>query len=201
MPTSSATPARPTSTPWPGPDELAINGLPLLSTADVVVPLGLSLIAPGSCTLRLDELANFPATIGVLLRDNLLGTLTDLRQQPTYGFTATAASLASNTRFALVLRPSGPLATRPGLQADQVALYPNPAHTSATLLVPAVPNATTATAVLLDALGRTVWQRTLPLTLTGISTELDLRALTTGIYTLRLQAGTAAPVTKRLTIE
>ena len=100
-----------------------------------------------------------------------------------------------------MLRPSGILATRTGLQADQVSLYPNPAHTSTTLLIPTVLQATSAVAVLLDALGRTVWQRTLPVTPTGINTELDLRPLLTGVYTLRLQAGSSAPVTKRLTVE
>ena len=92
-------------------------------------------------------------------------------------------------------------ATRSGFQATQVSLYPNPAHTTATLLVAPVPNATTATAALLDALGRTVWQRTLALPLTGLRAELDLRPLPTGVYTLRLQAGNGAPVTKRLTVE
>lgn len=72
----------------------------------------------------------------MLLRDNLLGILTYLCQQPTYAFTAAAGSLASTTRFALVLRPSGALATHAGLQASQVSLYPNPAHQSATLLLP-----------------------------------------------------------------
>ncbi len=184
-----------------GPDELTINGLPLLSTADVAVPLGFSLLAAGPCVLHLDDLTNFPATTGVLLRDNVLGTLTDLRQQPTYAFTAPAGSLASTTRFALVLRPSGALATHAGLQASQVAVYPNPAHQSATLLLPAVADAPTATAVLLDALGRTLWQRTLPVGPAGSSTLLDLRSLPTGVYMLRLQAGTSAPVTKRLTVE
>ena len=184
-----------------GTDELTINGLPLLVTADVVVPLGFSLVAPGPCVIHLDDLANFPATSGVLLRDNVLGTLTDLRQQPSYAFTATASSLANTTRFALVLRPNGALATHAGLQASQVTLYPNPAHQSATLLLPAVADAHTATAVLLDALGRTLWQRTLPVGPTGSTTVLDLRSLSTGVYLLRLQAGTSAPVTKRLTVE
>ena len=97
-------------------------------------------------------------------------------------------------------RPTG-TATRSGLQADQVSLYPNPAHAMATLLVAPIANATTATTVLLDGLGRTVWQRALPLTGTGIQAELDLRALPAGVYTLRLQAGSYAPVTKRLTLE
>ncbi len=97
-------------------------------------------------------------------------------------------------------RPTG-TATRSGLQADQVSLYPNPAHATATLLVAPVANVATATAVLLDGLGRNVWQRALPLTGTGIHAELDLRALPAGVYTLRLQAGSNSPVTKRLTLE
>ena len=97
-------------------------------------------------------------------------------------------------------RPTG-TATRSGLPAVEVSLYPNPAHATATLLVAPVAQATTASAVLLDGLGRTVWQRTLPLALTGTQAELDLRALPAGVYTLRLQAGSYAPVTKRLTLE
>ncbi|MDQ2771200.1 MAG: T9SS type A sorting domain-containing protein [Bacteroidota bacterium] len=77
------------------------------------------------------------------------------------------------------------------------ALAPNPAHASASLTLPAVPGATTATLTLLDALGRAV--RTRPAT-PGTRTDFDLSGLAPGLYALRATAG-AATATQRLVVE
>ena len=184
-----------------GTDELAINGLPLLGTAQVVVPLGFTLAAPGPCTFSVNALANVPPTTAVWLRDAQTGTLTDLRRQPSYAFVATAGSLGSRSRFALVFGPNGALAAASALDAAQVALFPNPARRETTLQVPALPGVKTVSLQLVNALGQVVQARSLPLPATGLDTRLDLHGLPTGVYSLRLTAAGIAPITKRLTVE
>jgi hypothetical protein len=92
------------------------------------------------------------------------------------------------------------LATAPAALAQLATVYPNPAHGSATLLLPAALRGTQATAVaVVDNLGRTVLTRTLA---TGSveALELPLAGLAPGIYSV--QAHTAAGlVAKRLVVQ
>ena len=184
-----------------GPEELDINGLPLLTNAQVVVPLGYAVAAPGPCTFNVAALANLPATTGVWLRDAQTGTLTDLRRQPAYAFVAAAGNLSNSSRFALVFGPAGVLAAASQFNAAQVALFPNPARREVTLQLPALPTAKAVKVQLFNALGQSVLVRELPLTATGLTARFDLSAVPVGVYSLRLTAAGTAPVTKRLTIE
>nr|WP_262895782.1 T9SS type A sorting domain-containing protein [Hymenobacter ruricola] len=76
-------------------------------------------------------------------------------------------------------------------------LFPNPARTAATVQLPAVPGAATATLVLLDALGRQVRTQTAA---SNARVDLDLRGLAPGLYALRVTAG-AETATRRLVVE
>ena len=89
--------------------------------------------------------------------------------------------LAEISDAALPARGATPLA------AD--ALYPNPAHGTTTVRVPAGTGAATLT--LLDALGRTM--RIQPTT-AGRDIALNLAGLAPGVYTLRVQTGEALAV-------
>ena len=183
-----------------GPEELSINGLPLPGGLPLTVPLGLSVPQAGSYTFEADQLLNFRAG-DVQLRDALTGTLVDLSQQPAYAFQVAAGSLSSTSRFALLFRPGTVTATAPALSAAQVGLFPNPARQEFTLTMPGLPMARTVVAELLNALGQRVLVQTLALPSTGLRARIDVRALPTGVYSLRLRAGTEPPLTKRLVIE
>jgi hypothetical protein len=102
----------------------------------------------------------------------------------------TVATLASLTDATLT-------ATAPALTAASVAVFPNPAHARATVQLPAVPGAATATLTVLDALGRTLRTQTAP---TNSKAALDLTGLAPGLYALRVQAGAATAV-RRLVVE
>ncbi|KAA9332383.1 T9SS type A sorting domain-containing protein [Hymenobacter busanensis] len=65
-------------------------------------------------------------------------------------------------------------------------LYPNPAHTTATVQLPAVPGATSATLVLLDALGREVYRQPVRL---NAPAPVPVLGLAPGLYRLRVLAG------------
>ena len=183
-----------------GPEELSINGLPLLGSQPLTVPLGLHVPQPGRYIFGADQLLNFRPG-DVQLHDNLTGTLVDLSQQPAYAFEVAAGSLSSSTRFALVFRPGKTTATAPTLSAAQVGVFPNPARQEFTLTMPGLPTARTVAAELFNALGQRVLVETLALPGTGLRARFDVRALPTGVYLLRLTAGPEAPITKRLLIE
>ncbi|MDO7877457.1 FG-GAP-like repeat-containing protein [Hymenobacter sp. ASUV-10] len=81
-----------------------------------------------------------------------------------------------------------------------VLVYPNPAHSTCTVQVPAIAGASKVELTLLNALGQTVQQHLLALPASGARTELDLHHVASGVYLVRLQAGTTT-VYKRLTVD
>ncbi|MET4075179.1 carbohydrate-binding protein [Hymenobacter sp. UYCo722] len=180
-----------------GTRPLAINGLPLLSAAEVVVPLHLRVPQAGSFTLEVADLADFGTTT-VLLRDALTGTQ-QLATGGRYAFTlATAAS--GTGRFSLVLRPAAVTATRAELSAATVSIYPNPAHGRFTVLLPPLPGQAAVRATLFNALGQAVLSRGIALNAAGAMAEFSTQGLAAGVYTLRLQAESQT-LTKRLVVE
>ncbi|PJJ52913.1 T9SS type A sorting domain-containing protein [Hymenobacter chitinivorans] len=179
-----------------GAQELSINGLPPF-TSEVVVPLRVEGAAAGSFTLTASQLLNFPATTQVLLQDAQTGTLTDLRQGAGYSFSLPTASAGS--RFSLRFRP-GTVTSTQSAQAAQVAVYPNPAHTSFTLVMPAVGAGQILQATLVNSLGQQVQQWQLPQGAAGIRTELNIGKLAAGVYSLQLQTA-GFRVAKRVVVQ
>ncbi|MBF9221688.1 endo-1,4-beta-xylanase [Hymenobacter ruricola] len=176
---------------------LSINALPALGTADVAVALRLTAPQAGAYTLRATELLNLPAGRYAYLRDALTGTLFDL-SQPT-GYTVNlAAGPAAAGRFALIISQNRVLATAPAALSQQVALYPNPAHGSVSLSLPAALSTHAVEVSLLNALGQTVLHQPLPAS-ADLLHPLTLPGLAPGIYTVRLQTA-AGTLSKRLTI-
>jgi hypothetical protein len=154
--------------------------------------------AAGTYTFDAAQLLNFGSTT-VYLRDALTGSSINLNQQPTYSFTVAAASLSSTSRSSVLFPPG--TATRPGLNAAQIALFPKPAQCSFTLLLPSVPTTKTVSAQLINSLGQILLTRNLPVSNNGIEARFDINYLAAGVYSLQIQAGAATPVTKRLIIE
>jgi polyhydroxybutyrate depolymerase len=66
---------------------------------------------------------------------------------------------------------TAPLGTASELAGPAFALFPNPARTAATVQLPPLPAAATATLTLRDALGRTVRAATLPLPAAGLHVQ------------------------------
>jgi hypothetical protein len=91
-------------------------------------------------------------------------------------------------------------ATASAALAATVQLYPNPAHTTCTVQIPALAGATAVQLTLLNALGQKIQQQHLALPATGTHAELDLRGVASGVYLVQLQAG-ATTLTKRLIVE
>ncbi|UOQ75111.1 T9SS type A sorting domain-containing protein [Hymenobacter cellulosilyticus] len=113
-------------------------------------------------------------------------------QPPNVNFGPLAISSASTVStgfFATLAEPITLVAKARGVLPGLV-MYPNPASNHVVIRLPAVPGAPTATLILTDAVGRVVRTTTLPLPATGLRHELPLLSLTSGLYTLRVQAGT-----------
>ena len=177
---------------------LAVNGLPLLGSAALTVPLAVGVPMPGTYSLSAEQLLNLAGT-PVYLHDVQLGTLTDLQQQPVYSFTVGNAATLITNRFELLFSPQQPLATVPATLAQQVAVYPNPAQAAVYVELPTSLGRQAVVATLLDALGRPVRTASLPAQGTAAH-QLSLAGLASGVYALRFTTS-AGTVTKRLTVE
>ncbi|MET4076597.1 carboxylesterase family protein [Hymenobacter sp. UYCo722] len=178
--------------------DLAINGLPLLTTT-TVVPLAVAVPQPGRYNLAAADLLNFAPGTAITLTDALAGTRTVLAPGTRYAF-ALAGTTAPG-RFALELRPGTvTAATSAQALAEQVQLYPNPAVGSFRLVMPAT-GATMVIARLSNALGQVVRQRQLAVPAgQPLMTDFDVRGLAPGVYQLHLAVGGTA-VVRRVVVQ
>ncbi|MBF9223712.1 T9SS type A sorting domain-containing protein [Hymenobacter ruricola] len=179
-----------------GGQSYAVNALPTLGAADVTVPLRLAAATAGTYTLQVAALENLPAGTHAYLLDAATGQRQDLATTPTASVTL-AANAPLTSRYSLLFSTSGALATAPAALARLAMLYPNPAHGTTALLLPAALRAGQPTPVaILNALGQVV--RTATATADELALPLD--GLAAGLYTV--QARTAAgTVSRRLTVE
>ena len=181
-----------------GNEEMSINGLPLLTGA-TTVPLNVSVPANGTYTLTAASLLNFSSGTNVYLLDALTGARIDLGQQPAYSFTTSATTMPG--RFSLHFGLAGPLANRPNATLGElVQLFPNPAHGSFTLLLPAELGRTAVSVRLINPLGQLVSERTVNMTAAGATSQFDVSNLARGVYSLHLGTG-ASKVVKRVVVE
>jgi hypothetical protein len=185
------------ATATPAGRSLSINGQAELTASQRVVPLAVGVPVAGSYTLTASQLLNLTG-VPVYLRDAQLGTLTDLRQQPSYPFVVANISALNTTRFELVFSPQQALAMVPAALAQQVAVYPNPATAAVRIELPASLTRAATTVTLVDALGRVV--RTQELPAGPAAHALPLGGVAPGVYSLRL-ATELGPVVQKLVVE
>ena len=180
------------------PEALSINGLPELTGA-TTVPLRLHAPVAGTYTLAVDEMANLPTGYRAYLRDASTGTYTDLTATPSVSL-ALAPGDAPTGRFALLFTAASPLATAPAALAALAAVYPSPAHGTATLVLPQALRGNSASTVqLLNTLGQVVLTKTVAPG-SGLTVELPLAGIAAGIYTVRATTE-AGLVAKRLVVQ
>ena len=189
-----------TLTSTAGSEQLAINGQPLLTGTDMLVPLLVASTTSGTYTLAVDELLNLPATYHAYLRDALTGTYTDLTNTTSLSLNL-AANAATGGRYAILFTTQNRvLATAPAALAQLASVFPNPAHGTATLLLPAALRGNQTTMVsITDNLGRVVLARTLAAGAME-TLELSLTGLAPGVYSVlaHTQVGLVA---KRLVVQ
>ncbi|WP_216691005.1 LamG-like jellyroll fold domain-containing protein [Hymenobacter siberiensis] len=182
-------------------EALAIDGRPAFTAASTLA-LTVGVPAAGTYTLAAATLANLPAGLEAFLTDATTGQTVNLSQQPRYAFSVSPTQAASllTSRFTLHFAARSVLATAPALTAAEVTLYPNPAHSAFTVLVPGVAGASLVQATLLNALGQVVNRQSTSLPTAGARLTVDAAGLAPGVYTLRLQVGATA-LAKRVVIQ
>jgi len=183
-----------------GTERLAIDGRPAF-TAGTILPLAVAVPTAGAYTLSATTLANLPAGLDAYLLDAQTGQVLRMSIGSNYNFsvTATAAQAPLVGRFTLQFATQAPLASAPALSATEATVYPNPAHESITILLPAVANTNTVQAELLNTLGQRVRQQSAPLPAAGARFTMPTAGLAPGVYVLRLTAGGTSQV-QRVTI-
>ena len=133
-------------------------------------------------------------------------TLTRLIPGQTYyiqvtSLCGTGASTVYTNGSPLTFAFRGTLAAQTALGAGQLRAFPNPAHRTAILALPAVLGAAQAEIALLNMLGQTVRTQAIPLgAASETRAELDLAGVPPGLYTLRVRAGGQA-ANQRLVVE
>ncbi|GAC1602630.1 MAG: hypothetical protein NVS3B25_31000 [Hymenobacter sp.] len=188
------------ATETPASEPLAINGQPALKGADVLLPLRVAATAAGTYSLNVDHLANLPSGYHAYLRDALTGSYADLANSPSLTLTLAANGSASSRYAVLFSTEARVLASAPAALAQLASVYPNPAHGTATLLLPLALRGNQATAVsVVDNVGRVVLTRTLAVG-AAETLELPLASLSSGVYTV-LARTSAGLVAKRLVVE
>jgi hypothetical protein len=105
-----------------------------------------------------------------------------------------AVTLPKSSAFLANLGVDAPLATAGPTLLPAFTLYPNPALTQLTVNVPAIAGAKQVVLTLHDALGRMVQTTTLTPPTTGLTQQLSVVGLPSGLYLLRLQGGTTIGV-------
>lgn len=93
-----------------------------------------------------------------------------------------------------------PLSRRESREAALVQLYPNPAHRSLSISVPAELSTRPVPVTMLNSLSQAVQQHVLPVTSAGAQATLDISQLAPGLYTLLLQTGSTT-ITKHVVVQ
>jgi hypothetical protein len=177
--------------------EYAVNALPALGRADVAVPLRLRATAAGTYTLAAAELANLPAGTHAYLLDATTGTRQDLATTPSATITL-GANASEGARYSLLFTGgAAPLATAPAALAQLAGLYPNPAHGTTALVLPATLRGGQPVPVaIVNSLGQVVRRATA----TADELALPLDGLAAGLYTVQAHT-VAGTISRRLTVE
>ncbi|WP_191906468.1 LamG-like jellyroll fold domain-containing protein [Hymenobacter baengnokdamensis] len=182
-------------------ERLAIDGRPAFAPG-LVLPLAVGVPAAGTYTLTAAAFSNLPAGLDAYLTDTQNGQVVKLSVGTIYSFDVSAAQSTAllTGRFALRFGSQTALATLPALTATAVNVYPNPAHGRFAVEVPGIAQATSVQVELLNTLGQVVGHQVAALPAAGTTLTVETTGLATGVYTLRLQAGTST-LAKRVVIQ
>jgi hypothetical protein len=183
-----------------GPESLAINGLPELTT-ERSIPLGVRVSTTGPHELVLSSLTDFPAGTQVWLEDTELGRRHNLTQNGTYAFTMDARF--AGQRFYLNLVPARTgiaTSTAPARLEAATALYPNPTTGRATVEISGLRAPGPVRIDVVNTLGQVLLQHSAQPHQGLLVQALDLRALPAGVYSVRLHTPEGT-VVKRLVKE
>ncbi|UYZ61161.1 T9SS type A sorting domain-containing protein [Hymenobacter latericus] len=169
-------------------EPLAIDGRPAFPLAQPV-PLTVQVPRAGSYSFTAASVANLPAGTTALLVDLTTGTRTPLQT----GTRLTLELPAGTSAGRLQLEVSGRILSTVSPLAQQLSVYPNPSADGQLQLVRPAAWGSLQVEVL-NSVGQVVQRAALR----PGDTQLDVRTLSAGVYTLRLTTQAGQTLTKRL---
>ncbi len=177
---------------------LAINVMPELAAQRYEIPVTFSVQGTGRMSATFSGMAGFATGTQLYLRDNFLGTVTDLNQAATYAFDVTSNPASKGAgRFVIVVAPASVTGIEVVAKTASLDVWPNPTATGRVAVSLTNFGGNQATLQLTDLAGRVVLTRTIALSADAY--ELDVAALPAGIYTLKA-AGAQQTLTQRLVV-
>jgi len=153
----------------------AINVLPQIGEQRII-PLKVQTPLSGPATFRFEGMENIPSTISMYLKDDFLGSLTDIRQNPEISFEAEAGQVYN--RFSLILAEQVLTGSENNLVEKKLSLHPNPASNRVSVYSPAA-----GELELINALGQKIKTQSIK----SGRNEVNLTGLPKGMYQVRLK--------------
>ena len=148
-----------------------------------ILPLKVQTPASGAASFRFEGMENFPSNISMYLKDDFLGSLTDIRQHPEISFEAEASLVYS--RFSLILAEQVLTGSENNLVQKKLSLHPNPASKVATLNFSSSKGSAYSLRVI-NSIGQSVYS-TDGMAAEGTNTiKLNLEKLSSGLYIVQL---------------
>jgi hypothetical protein len=141
-----------------------------------IIPLKVQIPANGPASFRFEGMENIPSNTSIFLKDDFLGTLTDIRQNPEISFEAEAGQVYN--RFSLILAEQVLTGSESNLVQKKLSIYPNPATNRVSVYSPAA-----GELELINALGQKVKTQSI---LSGRN-EVNISGLPKGMYQVRME--------------
>lgn len=152
----------------------------------------------GTYFLRFAEMDALLANNSVYLRDNLLGTMTEITPDLVYTYSVSATDGIVVNRFELVFSPSAVTSVNPSLVGGKgLGVYPNPNVNGSSTSVSIVGmKAVKALLTVIDAVGKVVFTKEVAIGTDGqrvVDFKMDVPA---GLYTVKVSGGDQTMVKK-----
>ncbi len=171
-------------------ENLVLNSIAPISSAKTI---GLKTVYKGSFgeySLQFSEMEGLMENHALFLKDNLLGTLTQITAGMVHNYWVSSTDPMLADRFELILQ-TNVVTTMNGTRSGvSMSLYPNPTDgKSGSILSLLGFETSTAELIVTDVLGKTVFRKFIAISANGI-TEYEIKQnLPCGIYTLKTTGG------------
>jgi hypothetical protein len=178
-------------------ENMILNTMAAL-TETRIIPLDVNRMSvAGSFEFKFNGISTFPAQTSIFIRDNVNGSVQDLRIQPVYAFEMSSLE-NGNGRFELVISPEIVTATDIRNNSFGLSVYPNPVTAGQFFIELPVSASSSAAVMITDMLGKVVMNKTIGLE--SGKAGLTSASLANGIYTLKVSVD-GKSYTRRISIQ
>ena len=144
----------------------------------------------GTYRFNFTEIQSFDNGVEIYLRDNLLGILHNVKENPQYVYQVSSSDASMTDRFELIFNPASITGIRNLSEGVVFGVHPNPTVSGAsefTLSVKGIQDAD-AQITLVDVVGKVVYRGTMNLNGAELTEKLVKVNLSSGVYTVRFNS-------------